>query len=236
MAGAIQDHDRGVLVGRRSFGKGLVQEQYQLRDGSALRLTIARYYTPSGRSIQKPYEDIDAYRNDFNNRYASGELQSVNNIQIKDSTRYFTDNGRVVFGGGGIIPDVFVPLDTNLLQDDFLRLRPFVPSYSFQLIEQYQAQIQSMDLPTFVTGFQLSDADMQGFLAYAKKQAAGVSSKLPAELSQQLKTEIKARIGKHFFQNQGYFQVINQSDPMIQAALDAMTDYRNILRRKQLID
>jgi len=236
MAGAIQDHDRGVLVGRRSFGKGLVQEQYQLRDGSALRLTIARYYTPSGRSIQKPYEDMDAYRNDFNNRYESGELLSVNNIQIKDSTRYFTDNGRVVFGGGGIIPDVFVPLDTSLLQDDFLRLRAFVPSYSFQLIEQYQAQIQAMDLPTFVTSFQLSDADMQGFLAYAKKQAAGVSSKLPAQLNRQLKTEIKARIGKHFFQNQGYFQVINQSDPMIEAALDALTDYRNILRRKQLID
>lgn len=236
MAGAIQDHDRGVLVGRRSFGKGLVQEQYQLRDGSALRLTIARYYTPSGRSIQKPYEDIDAYRNDFNDRYESGELLSVNNIRIKDSTRYFTDNGRVVFGGGGIIPDVFVPLDTSLLQDNFLQLRPFVPSYSFQLIERYQTQVQDMDLPTFVTSFQLSEADWQGFLAYAKKQAPGVSTQLPTQLNQQLQTEIKARIGKHFFQNEGYFQVINQSDPMMHAALDALTDYRKLLRRKQFID
>ncbi|HKK74141.1 MAG TPA: S41 family peptidase [Saprospiraceae bacterium] len=237
MAGAIQDHDRGILVGRRSFGKGLVQEQYQLRDGSALRLTIARYYTPSGRSIQKPYDDTEAYRNDFNERYESGELLSANNISIKDSTRYFTDNGRVVFGGGGIIPDVFVPLDTQLMQDDFLILRQFVPSFSFQLIQQYEAKLKNMDLNTFVKSFQIAPADFQAFLAYAKEQAPKTAPGIaPPLLKEQLKAELKARIGKHFFQDEGYFQVINQSDPMITTALDALADYREILRRKQLRD
>jgi carboxyl-terminal processing protease len=236
MAGAIQDHDRGILVGRRSFGKGLVQEQYQLQDGSALRLTIARYYTPSGRSIQKPYEDMEAYRNDFNERYESGELISANNISIKDSTRYFTDNGRVVFGGGGIIPDVFVPLDTTLLQDDFLALRPYVPAFSFTLIEEQQAQVEAMDLSTFVKDYQISAADFQAFLAYAKQQNSDAPSQVSTRIQQQLKAELKARIAKHFFQDEGYFQVINQSDPMIRSALDALADYREILRRKQLRD
>jgi carboxyl-terminal processing protease len=236
MAGAIQDHDRGILVGRRSFGKGLVQEQYQLQDGSALRLTIARYYTPSGRSIQKPYEDMEAYRNDFNERYESGELISANNISIKDSTRYFTDNGRVVFGGGGIIPDVFVPLDTTLLQDDFLALRPYVPAFSFTLIEEQQAQVEAMDLSTFVKDYQISAADFQAFLAYAKQQNSDAPSQVSTRIQQQLKAELKARIAKHFFQDEGYFQVINQADPMIRSALDALADYREILRRKQLRD
>lgn len=236
MAGAIQDHDRGILVGRRSFGKGLVQEQYQLQDGSALRLTIARYYTPSGRSIQKPYEDMEAYRNDFNERYESGELLSANNISIKDSTRYFTDNGRVVFGGGGIIPDVFVPLDTTLLQDDFLTLRPHIPAFSFILIEQQQASLEAMDLSTFVKNYQISTADFQAFLAYAKQQDSTAPDQVSARIQQQLKAELKARLAKHFFQDEGYFQVINQADPMIRSALDALADYREILRRKQLRD
>lgn len=236
MAGAIQDHDRGILVGRRSFGKGLVQEQYQLRDGSALRLTIARYYTPSGRSIQKPYDDTEAYRNDFNERYTSGELLSANNINIEDSTRYFTDNGRVVFGGGGIVPDVFVPLDTHLLQEDFLQLRQFIPSFSYQLIQQYEAQLKEADLGTFVSSFQISKADYQSFLAFAKKQSPALSTAIPASLQQQVETELKARIGKHFFQDNGFYQVLNQEDPMVQSALEALERYRELLQRKKMQD
>ena len=110
LAGAVQDHDRGVVVGRRSFGKGLVQEQYNLRDGSALRLTVARYYTPSGRSIQKSYKNSEDYDKEVVDRLASGELSNEEKIAVKDSTEYYTSTGRVVYGGGGIKPDIFVPL------------------------------------------------------------------------------------------------------------------------------
>ena len=113
-AGAIQDNDRGTIIGRRSFGKGLVQSEMKMNDGSAVRLTIARYYTPSGRSIQKPYEDKgETYFNEFEKRFLSGELYEADSIKVADSLKFKTKKGRIVYGGGGIIPDVFVPIEKN---------------------------------------------------------------------------------------------------------------------------
>ena len=113
-AGAIQDNDRGMIIGRRSFGKGLVQQQIPFSDGSAIRLTIARYYTPSGRSIQKEYKmgDIEDYNQDLMNRFLHGEFDTKDSIKLNDSLSYETRNGRIVYGGGGIMPDIFVPRDT----------------------------------------------------------------------------------------------------------------------------
>jgi carboxyl-terminal processing protease len=240
VAGAIQDHDRGIVVGRRSFGKGLVQEQYQLKDGSALRLTIARYYTPSGRSIQKPYEDLDAYQNDFNDRYESGELLSENNISITDSTRYFTDNGRIVFGGGGIIPDVFVPIDTSVLDETFTRLNQYVANFSFKHVEQNQAAFASLSIETFVMDYQISEADYQRFTQYAIQQQPKLDQAavdgMSAKLKQYLKDNLKARIGKQLFADEGFYRVVNSTDPVVISALDALKDYKNILRKKQLKD
>ena len=114
VAGALQDNDRALLVGRRSFGKGLVQSPFDLNDGSELRLTISRYYTPSGRSIQKPYGDMQEYSKDMAKRYRRGEFFHADSIKFKDSLKYHTLNGRSVYGGGGIMPDYFVPLDTTI--------------------------------------------------------------------------------------------------------------------------
>ena len=114
LAGALQDNDRGTIIGRRTFGKGLVQEQIPFPDGSAVRLTIARYYTPSGRSIQKPYDKgSEDYNNDLMNRYEHNEMFSADSIHFADSLKYFTAGGRTVYGGGGIMPDRFVPADTT---------------------------------------------------------------------------------------------------------------------------
>ncbi|MEM9680000.1 MAG: S41 family peptidase [Bacteroidota bacterium] len=240
VAGAIQDHDRGIIVGRRSFGKGLVQDQYQLKDGSALRLTIARYYTPSGRSIQKSYEDLDAYQNDFNERFESGELLSENNISIADSTRYFTDNGRVVFGGGGITPDVFVPIDTSVLDPTFTKLNQYVANYSFNYYEQNRSKLSDLSIEEFVGSYQITDATYNSFVAYSLDHSSqltmGAISDLDAKLQNRLKENIKARVGKQLFADEGYYRVINSTDPMIISALDALKDYKNILRRKQFRD
>lgn len=240
IAGAIQDHDRGIIVGRRSFGKGLVQEQYQLKDGSALRLTIARYYTPSGRSIQKPYEDLDAYQNDFNERYDSGELLSENNISILDSTRYFTDNGRVVFGGGGISPDVFVPIDTSVLDPTFTKLNQYVANFSFQYFEEKRADLSALSIEEFVANYQISISAYEAFIQYALGQAPKLErntvDNLSPKLQQQLKENIKARIGKQLFDDEGFYRVVNSTDPMVISALDALKDYKNILKRKQFRD
>ena len=133
VAGALQDNDKGTIVGRRSFGKGLVQQEMQLGDGSAVRLTVSRYYTPTGRSIQKPYENKEngEYFSDFEKRYHNGELMNADSIKVIDSLKFETPKGKIVYGGGGIIPDVFVSIDTTMFFPDFhyRRRREFVFQY-----------------------------------------------------------------------------------------------------------
>ena len=124
VSGAVQDHDRGIIIGRRSFGKGLVQRMFPTIDGGQIRLTISRYYTPSGRCIQKPYNDgLQAYYNDIMNRYNEKELMDPAKVQVPDSLKYYTDNKRVVYGGGGILPDIFVPIDITRASDYYINLR-----------------------------------------------------------------------------------------------------------------
>lgn len=221
MAGAIQDHDRGVLVGRRSFGKGLVQEQYPLRDGSALRLTVARYYTPSGRCIQKDYENGDetTYDRDVEERYLNGELSEEGNIEIADSTRFYTDNGHVVYGGGGITPDVFVPLDTFLLREDYLRWRQYAAGFIFRYSEQHPELAEQYDMNSFVSGYQLPNSLYAEYLAYAQEQ--GEESTVPSNtrVVNELKRFLKARLARQLFNTEGFFAVWNREDDMVQEAL-----------------
>lgn len=224
VAGAIQDNDRGVIVGRRSFGKGLVQEQYQLSDGSALRLTIARYYTPSGRSIQKPYDHGgEEYDRDVEERYKSGELLSANKISIKDSTEYFTTKGRVVFGGGGIIPDVFVPLDTFQISTFFLDVRQMIPAFVVKYLDKSKReQLSKMGLTAFQKKFQVDEKTVQDFQSYATQNGLRASNKQWADAQKELTRYLKGRIAKHLFDDKGYFAVMNQNDATVQAALKSL--------------
>ncbi|MCB0639267.1 MAG: carboxyl-terminal protease, partial [Lewinella sp.] len=221
VAGALQDHDRGIIIGRRSFGKGLVQEQYPLRDGSALRLTVARYYTPSGRSIQKPYDDPVEYNHDMEERYYNGELSDSHNIAIADSTRFYTANGHVVYGGGGIIPDLFVPLDTTLLLEDYLIWRQHVPAYIFRYGQQQPAEYDG-ELDRFLSTFQVNDQLFNDFISYAQSQ--GVTAPVPTDrrLRHEIRRFLKARIAKHYFGDEGFYAVWNQEDEMLDAALQVL--------------
>jgi carboxyl-terminal processing protease len=224
VAGAVQDRDRGIIVGRRSFGKGLVQEQYPLSDGSALRLTVARYYTPSGRSIQRSYEaGEDAYRSDLNRRYDEGELTGSSEA-VKDSSEiYFTNSGHPVFGGGGITPDYFVPLDTSLNNDAFLRLRQQIPAYLFQYIRENPSLKQHTTLESFISNYQLRLNDV--LPALTKRVLADYEDgigPLPARLRPELALFFRARLARQLFDNSAFFQVLNEEDPVVLEALRLM--------------
>ena len=169
VSGAVQDWDRGVLVGRRSFGKGLVQRMFEIYDGAQIRLTTARYYTPSGRCIQKPYDDgTDAYNRELQRRYDHNELVSADSINYPDSLKYFTSKGRVVYGGGGIMPDVFVPMDTLRLSDYFLSLRSAGVFNTFALswADNHRSDDNFKDFDSFVSNYD-SAAVMSEFTAFA---------------------------------------------------------------------
>lgn len=223
LAGAIQDHDRGVIVGRRSFGKGLVQEQYKLRDGSALRLTVARYYTPSGRSIQKSYdEDREAYEGEMAHRFESGELVEEQQIAVADSTKYYTDKGRVVYGGGGIMPDIFVPIDTFILNDEYLELRQHVPQFVFRYMSEDGKKLKKYSLPEFIRQFDVSGQLFDEFITYARSRGASFDiRKLPGS-QKELRRFLKARIAKHLFEDEGFYTIWNQDDPMVKEALHVL--------------
>ncbi|WP_373552096.1 S41 family peptidase [Haliscomenobacter sp.] len=224
VAGAIQDNDRGVIVGRRSFGKGLVQEQYQLSDGSALRLTIARYFTPSGRSIQKAYDHgSEEYDRDVEERFKNGELLSANKINIKDSTKYFTTKGRIVFGGGGIIPDVFVPLDTVQINDFFLEARQMIPAFVVKYLDKpKREQLSKMGLKAFQKKFNLNEQTFSEFKTYAIQNGLDGSTQEWNTAQKEIARFLKARIAKHLFDDKGFFTVLNQNDPTVQAALKSL--------------
>lgn len=219
LAGAIQDQDRGVIIGRRSFGKGLVQEQYRLNDGSALRLTVARYFTPSGRSIQKSYDDLENYNSDFQDRFESGELFAENKIPVDDSTRYYTSSGRIVYGGGGIIPDVFIPLDTSLMTASFIAIRDRIPRAVFRYFEKHDLP-QKWTFDRFVTSYQVPTDLVQSFLQETEDIAT--SEEISVHRAD-INRYIKARIAMKLFGDDGYYAVIQQEDAMVQKALELLS-------------
>ena len=181
VSGAVQDWDRGLIVGRRSFGKGLVQRPIQLGDGSAVRMTVQKYFTPTGRCIQKPYDDgVEAYRNDKIARYESGELHSLDSIQLPDSLKYYTlIKKREVYGGGGIIPDVFVPIDTSSNSPSFRKtlskglMNKFAHEYVDSKREQLAKQYPSED--EFIHSFNLSEGELAEFKAFMSEQGVEIS-------------------------------------------------------------
>lgn len=216
IAGAIQDNDRGVIVGRRSYGKGLVQREMYLGDGSAVRLTTSRYYTPSGRSIQKPYMDgLDEYNNDLNNRFKSGELYSKDSIHLPDSLKYKTVGGRVVFGGGGIVPDVFVPLKTKHGEDaiQLLMKTSLVSYYVFEEIENERTVLEQMS-PKELAEYIYSDPKYFETLKNHLK-----TSGLTFNLDRHKKSIMFYLVGEYIhqlFDDDAYYLWILQEDSMVQ--------------------
>ncbi|MES2800261.1 MAG: S41 family peptidase [Bacteroidota bacterium] len=223
VAGAIQDNDRGIIVGRRSFGKGLVQEDVRLRDGSDLRLTIARYYTPSGRSIQKSYkEGYEDYYQDQMNRYESGELYKQDTSLMVDSLKFKTKNGRIVYGGGGIMPDVFVPFDSlgNSWYYTDLRLSPAFGAFAFDYLQGKRNTWKS--LADFSKNFKVDEALFQRFVNFAEKEMKVKRDLGDLKTSRKLiERSIKNEIARSIWLEEGYFQIMNQSDNEVLRALKA---------------
>ena len=232
VSGAIQDWDRGLVIGRRTFGKGLVQRPVMLPDGSAVRLTVSRYHTPSGRCIQKSYEDgLEAYQRERTERLTRGELTSADSIHMKDTVRYFTMNKRVVYGGGGIMPDIFVPIDTSMSSDYFGQLvrKGSLNTFTLEYVDAHRSELLAKypDVSTFQESFDGNDALVEGLIAQGTKD--GVKQDLEGlERSRPLVVlRMKALIARDLWDTSAYWQVINPDNPVdasYRKALQALSD------------
>lgn len=223
VAGALQDHDRALIVGRRSFGKGLVQNPLEFSDRSSIRLTIARYYTPSGRCIQKPYGDGIEYENDYLDRYNSGELFSQDSISLTDTVKYYTTGNRVVYGGGGITPDVFIPLDTSysvsLLNE--IAYTNLVRQFAFDYADKNRKTVSYSynDALKFSSEFKLSDAEFNEFLELVSAEEIEYTAEDLASSRAELELRISAQIGKYIFGDEAFYRTFNRTDEMMEKAI-----------------
>lgn len=226
VAGAVQDQDRGVVIGRRSFGKGLVQRQFYLSDSSEVMLTIARYYTPSNRCIQKPFENTsnEDYFVDILNRYENGELENSDSIKFIDSLKYKTSKGRTVYGGGGIMPDIFIPIQKSdsIVYFNKLANQGALFTYAMEYVDKNRKALNKyVTVKQFDKQFIVSDAMVQQILKIGDEK--GVSSKEATAYSKrQIKKWTKAYIARNLFNTLGFYQIINQEDEMIRKAVSVL--------------
>ncbi|MDR3127662.1 MAG: S41 family peptidase [Tannerellaceae bacterium] len=240
LAGAIQDWDRGIVVGRRTFGKGLVQRPVSLPDGSMIRLTVSRYYTPSGRSIQKPYEhgNEQAYRRDLIERYNRGELLSADSIQFPDSLRFATlQSGRTVYGGGGIMPDLFVPLDTSLYTDYHRSLNAggLLNRVAMSYVDRHRRPLTSRyrHFKTFQQKFSADSALLHELRTLADADSIAFDSAQYARSEPLISLQLKALIARDLFGPSHFYRIINERNAPLQEARSLLRDtaaYRRILR------
>lgn len=225
-SGAIQDNDRGLIIGRRSFGKGLVQEHLDLPDHSALRLTVARYYTPTGRSIQKPYGHNIDYADDYEIRYEHGEMMHEDSIHFPDSLKYTTPGGRIVYGGGGIMPDIFVALDTAGASEylSIVSYQGILNQYGFDFADKHRKMLNDFgSYSNFKMNFDFNDSLLNDFVAYAKEKGVSPNEKDLAESKKVLEIRLKAYIARNIWGNDGYYAIINQDDNVLKRAQLALS-------------
>ncbi|MGJ8759016.1 MAG: S41 family peptidase [Polaribacter sp.] len=215
LAGALQDNDKGTIIGRRSFGKGLVQIEMDLGDGSAVRLTTARYYTPTGRSIQKPYDHKGNknYYTDYQKRVSNGELFNKDSIKVVDSLKYKTPKGKIVYGGGGIIPDVFVPIDTTSYMNGYYFNT--INDFAFDYVDNNRKKLQKWTIDTFITDF---DKEGTVFNSYLSDIKDAYKPSLTTKTS--LEKYLKASIANTLFGDVGFYRIMHQDDKMIQKVLE----------------
>lgn len=217
IAGALQDNDRGVIIGRRTYGKGLVQREMSLGDGSAVRLTTARYYTPTGRSIQRPYTngDRNSYFSDYKERYDNGELQNVDSISVNDSLRYVTPKGKVVYGGGGIIPDVFVPKDLSNIHEtlSYVLQSGFLSYFVFEYLEKHRHEFNYSSADDFLKNYTPDKAIVDEFISYSRLNETNLRLD---EYNTEIRQYIKATLAQQLYGNGYYQKILNQDDRMIE--------------------
>jgi len=232
LSGAVQDNDRGVIIGRRSFGKGLVQEHYEFPDSSAIRLTVARYFTPAGRSIQRPYGEGIDYAAEVYDRYETGELYDSTKIDYPDSLTYETVAGRVVYGGGGIVPDVYVTLDTvggsNYLTQ--LSYRGIINDFAFDYADANRERLMKKETAeSFVAGFNVSDNLLSELYGFAEEQDLE-RDPIGIDTSEDIiALRLKALIARNIWGNEAYYPIIGKDDKMLHEARAALGNYTAIL-------
>ncbi len=219
VAGALQDNDKGTIVGRRSFGKGLVQREMELGDGSAIRLTVSRYYTPTGRSIQKSYKKgVKDYYQQFRERWTSGELSSLDSIKVADSLKFKTAKGKVVYGGGGIIPDVFVPINSQTEEAiEVLERSGFLSFYIFEHLDEDRNRYQHLSRKEFLEEFRVDDIMFENFIDYCMDRGLEFDF---YSYSDKIKKYLKASIAEQIYDVNTYEKLINEDDTMLKKVLE----------------
>lgn len=237
VSGAIQDWDRGVIVGRRSYGKGLVQRPIDLSDGAQLRLTIARYFTPTGRWIQKPYDDLEAYKNDYMKRFMNGEMTHLDSIKLPDSLKFQTlVSKRTVYGGGGIMPDFFVPLDTSEITDFYRDVAGtgVFASYPLTYVDKNRDELNKKyeTLNDFIKNFTVDQKMMDEFFAEAMKENKELKMneeqyKTSGDL---MRLRLKAHIAQDLFGSESFYRIYNTKNEILMKAIDVLksNDYNSI--------
>ena len=225
LAGAVQDWDRGEIIGRRSFGKGLVQEPFDLSNGGTLRLTVARYYLPSGRSIQKSYQNgREAYEEDIANRYSHGEFLNRDSIRPIDTVKFETAGGKTVYGGGGIMPDVFVPFDTTRYSNMLTQLynRNIFGDFIYEYYTAHAGDFKKYkDAVAFNNEFAVDNGLMSAFRTHAANAKVDMG-KMTAKDEAEVKLRLKALLARQLWRSEGFYIVTNTTDPVLQRAIEAL--------------
>jgi carboxyl-terminal processing protease len=230
IAGALQDNDKGTIVGRRSYGKGLVQREMALGDGSAVRLTVSRYYTPTGRSIQKPYINGDnrSYYNDYYKRMRTGELADEESIEVDDSLKFTTPKGKVVYGGGGIIPDIFVPVDRSYDNEtiNYLRRRGHFGYFVFEELDKDRATYTHVSKYDFINNFEVSDDIVVRFQDYVNRvEDTNITF---VAYNDEIRQLIKATLARQLFDDNAFEEILNKEDVMVQEIILLSTEYSKL--------